>query len=76
MEKMQRVQLLMTNFDGKTKWYVPEHAIIIELMRPNNYRRLKQWLEAGDKLDIATDSEGRLWIKNNTIIERHKQKRQ
>jgi len=79
MEKMEaendRFELILTHFDGKTEWYIPKSAVIVQPMIKRNYEKLKKWIEAGDNIEYGIDLHGQLWIQNRTKIEAYKNRK-
>jgi len=72
MEKESRFQLLMTCFDGKVEWHVPREALVVASLSPNDYEKLKTWIERHDDVNFSLAQHGVVVFFNDTIIERRK----
>jgi hypothetical protein len=72
MEKENRFQLLMTCFDGKVEWHVPREALVVASLSPNDYEKLKTWIERHDDVNFSLAQHGVVVFFNDTIIERRK----
>jgi len=58
---------------GNIKWSVPRKNIVISKPLCNReFKKLREWLDKHEWLEISTDSKQRIWIFNNTRIEKHK----
>jgi len=72
MKKESRFQLLMTCFDGKVEWHVPREALVVASLSPNDYEKLKTWIDKHDDVNFSLAQHGLVVFFNDTIIERHK----
>jgi len=62
----------MTCFDGKVEWHVPREALVVASLSPNDYEKLKTWIERHDDVNFSLAQHGVVVFFNDTIIERRK----
>jgi hypothetical protein len=75
MEKENRMKLIMTCFDGKVEWHIPQRALVFASLPPNDYAKLETWIKRHDKVNFCLASHGVVVFLNDTIIERHEAKK-
>ncbi|MEM3596748.1 MAG: hypothetical protein QXJ53_01255 [Candidatus Bathyarchaeia archaeon] len=60
------------SFFGKRKWHIPRKYIVVsKRLCSREFKKLRQWLDDKDRIEIGTDSEGRIWILNETKVGEH-----
>ena len=58
------------------KWVVPRKYIVITRpLSDREFRKLREWIDNKDSVDIGTDSKQRVWITNETKIREHEERK-